>query len=214
MIYELRAYTLVPGSQGEYVKVSGELGRKIRGDRYGKLEGAWTTEFGTLNQYVHLWSFADLNERERLRQALAKDEGWVKEVLPKIRPLIVAQENKILYAVEGVPFAPIAGPGRHLYELRTYRTPVGKAPEWIGHFKAILPVREKYSRIVGLWTTDIGALNQVVHLWAYHDLNHRAEVRQKALQDPDWQAFLRKGYPLLAEQQAVVLAPTEFSPLR
>ena len=50
MIYELRTYTLVPGKQGEYLKLSGDLSRKIRGDDYGKLEGFWSTEFGTLNQ--------------------------------------------------------------------------------------------------------------------------------------------------------------------
>ncbi len=50
MIYELRTYTLLPGKQGEYLKLNGEIGRKIRGDKYGKLEGYWSTELGTLNQ--------------------------------------------------------------------------------------------------------------------------------------------------------------------
>ncbi|MFQ5899475.1 MAG: NIPSNAP family protein [Candidatus Methylomirabilia bacterium] len=214
MIYELRTYTLIPGTQAEYLRVSGEVGRKIRGDRFGRLEGAWTTEFGTLNRFVHLWSFADLNERGRLRQALAKDERWTKEFLPQIRPLIVAQENKILYAVDGVPFTPPVDGGQHVYELRTYRTHVGKAPEWLGHVKAGLNAREKYSKIVGLWSTEIAQLNQVVHLWAYNDLNHRAEVRAKAVQDPEWRAFIAKGSPLLAEMHSVILTPTETSPLR
>ncbi|MFQ5520006.1 MAG: NIPSNAP family protein [Candidatus Methylomirabilia bacterium] len=214
MIYELRSYTLIPGTQAEYLRVSAELGRKIRGDRYGKLEGAWTTEFGTLNQYVHLWSFADLNERERLRRALMQDERWTKEVIPQIRPLILAQENKILYAADGVPLTPPVGDGQHVYELRTYRTHVGKAPEWLNHFKVGLEAREKYSKIVGLWSADIAQLNQVAHLWAYSDLNHRAEVRAKAVQDPEWRAFLAKGAPLLAEMHSVILTPTETSPLR
>ena len=47
MIHELRTYTLVPGKQGEYLKLSGDVGRKARGDKYGKLEGHWFTEFGT-----------------------------------------------------------------------------------------------------------------------------------------------------------------------
>src|SRR5919198_993790 len=76
MIYELRTYTLQPGKQGEYLKLNAEVGRKIRGDKYGKFEGGWTTEFATLNQYVHLWIYPDM----------------------------VAQENKILSAV--TPFKP------------------------------------------------------------------------------------------------------------
>src|SRR5512144_3448310 len=99
MIYELRTYTLHPGKQAEYLALSGDLSRKIRGDDYGKLEGFWSTEFGTLNQLVHLWSYADLNERERLRTALGRDEAWTKEYIPKIRPMMLAQENKLLSAV-------------------------------------------------------------------------------------------------------------------
>ena len=89
MIHELRTYTLPPGAQAKYLQLSGEVGRKIRGDRFGKQEGFWFTEFGTLNQLVHLWSFADLNERERLRGLLAKDEAWNKDYIPQIRPLLL-----------------------------------------------------------------------------------------------------------------------------
>jgi hypothetical protein len=214
MIHELRTYTLVPGTQAEYLRLHRDVGRKIRGDRYGKLEGAWTTEFGTLNQFVHLWSYPDLNERERLRQGLARDEAWTTEYIPQIRPMLLAQENKILKAVDGVPFTPPVGGGAHVYELRTYRAHVGKVAEWVRHFTAALPAREKYSKIVGLWTTEVSQLNQVVHLWAYSDLNHRAEVRAKTPQDPEWKAFLGKGYPLLAHMESIVLIPADTSPLR
>jgi NIPSNAP protein len=213
MIYELRTYTLSPGSQAEYLRLNRDVGRKIRGDKYGALEGGWTTEFGTLNQYVHLWSYPDLNERERLRQALARNPAWTKEYVPQIRPLMLAQENKILAAVDGVPLTRPVGGGKHVYELRTYRLAPGKVPEWVRHFKTGLPVREKYSKIVGLWTTEAGPLNQVVHLWAYADLTQRAEVRAKAAQDPEWQAFLKQGMPLLAHMESIVLLPTEVSPL-
>jgi NIPSNAP len=211
MIYELRTYTLVPGTQAQYLKLNAEVGRKIRGDKYGKLEGAWTTEFGTLNQYVHLWGYPDLNERDRLRGELAKHEEWTKGYGPQIRPFILAQENKILSAV--LPLQPPADAG-HLYELRWYRTQTGKAGEWLNHFKAIQPVREKYSRRVGLWQTEMGQLNEVMHMWAYGDLNERAATRAKLAQDPEWQAFLGKATPLLVNMQSVILTPTPVSPMR
>jgi hypothetical protein len=211
MIYELRTYTLVPGTQGQYLKLAAEVGRKIRGDRYGLLEGFWSTEFGTLNQVVHLWRFADLNERERLRAELAKNEAWAKDYLSQTRPLVLAQENKILAAV--VPVTPPSDTG-NLYELRWYRTQAGKAPEWLGHFKAILPLREKYTRRVGLWQTEVGQLNEVVHLWVYRDLNERAAARAKLGQDPEWQAFVGKATPLLAHMQSVVLVPAPHSPMK
>ena len=211
MIYELRTYTLQPGMQGQYLKNSAEIGRKIRGDKYGKLEGFWSTEFGTLNQVVHLWAFESLNDRERLRGELAKNEEWTKGYLPQIRSMLAAQENKILSAQ--LPLKPPASDG-NVYELRTYRTPVGRAGEWLGHFKAIMPVREKYSKNVGLWQTEMGALNEVVHLWAYHDLNDRAAVRAKVMQDPEWQAFLGKATPILFEMKSIILNPSPHSPMK
>lgn len=211
MIYELRTYTLVPGKQAEYLKLVAEVSRPIRGDDYGKLEGFWSTEFGTLNQVVHLWSYADLNERERLRRELARNERWVKEYLPRSRPFMVAQENKILGPA--LPFKTPASTG-NVYELRTYRTQPGRAGEWLEHFKQIMPTREKYSKIVGLWQTEVSQLNEVVHLWAYPDLNARIATRAKVVQDPEWQKFLGAATALLVGMRSIVLNPAPFSPLR
>jgi NIPSNAP len=211
MIYELRAYTLQPGTQAQYVKQSGEVGRKIRGDDYGKFEGGWTTEFGTLNQYVHLWSYADLNERERLRGELAKNPSWTKEYLPLSRPLMLAQENKILTPV--VPLTPPSDTG-NIYELRWYRAHVGKAAEWLELFKGVLPTRDKYTRRVGLWQTETGQLNEVVHMWVYKDLNDRAASRARMAQDPQWQAFIARSPALLQHMQAIVLLPVAHSPMK
>ena len=126
MIYELRTYTLAPGAQPKYLKLNAEVGRKIRGNDYGKFEGGWTTEFGVLNQYVHLWNYPSYEERDRLRGALAKNEAWGKDYIPQIRPLLLAQENKILSPV--VPLKPPATTG-NVYELRWYRTQPGRAGE-------------------------------------------------------------------------------------
>jgi hypothetical protein len=211
MIYELRTYTLQPGTQAQYIKQSAEVGRKIRGDSYGKFEGGWTTEFGTLNQYVHLWGFADLNERERLRGELAKNEAWNKEYLPISRPMMLAQENKLLKPV--VPLTPPSDAG-NIYELRWYRAHVGKAAEWLEMFKAVLPTRDKYTRRVGLWQTESGQLNEVVHMWVYKDLNDRAASRAKMAGDPAWQAFIAKSPALLQQMQSIVLIPVPHSPLK
>ena len=211
MIHELRTYTLVPGKQAEYLKYSGEISRRIRGDNYGKQEGFWYTEFGTLNQLVHLWSYQDLNERDRLRRELAKNEAWNTEYVPKIRPLLIAQENKILSEV--LPLQPPSDQG-NVYELRWYRTHMGMTRQWLDLFKAVMPVRDRLTRRVGLWQTEIAQLNEVVHMWVYRDLNDRAAARAKLAQEPEWQAFLGKAMPLIAHMQAIVLYPAPFSAMR
>ena len=211
MIHELRTYTLQPGTQGQYLKNSAEIGRKIRGDKYGKFEGGWSTEFGTLNQYVHLWSYESLNDRERLRGELAKNEEWTKTYLPQTRGMLLAQENKILSTV--LALKPPAEAG-HVYELRWYRAHVGKLGEWLALFTGVMPAREKYSKNVGVFQTEAGQLNEAVHLWAYKDLNDRAAVRGKTLQDPEWQTYLGKSAPLLAEMKSIILNPAAHSPMQ
>jgi NIPSNAP protein len=211
MIYELRTYTFQPGKLPEYLNLNAEVGRKVRGDNYGKFEGGWTTEFGVLNQYVHLWSYADLNERERLRKELAKNEAWARDYVAHIRPLMLAQQNKLLSLVTEFKAPPTTG---NVYELRWYRTHPGRIGEWLSLAKAVLPTRSKYSHNVAYWQTEVSQLNEGVHLWAYKDLNDRAAVRAKVLQDPEWQAFLGKAIPLLQQQESIVLLPTGPSPLK
>jgi hypothetical protein len=77
MIYELRTYTLRPGTLNDVVTAASTVSRDIRKDNYGKLEGYWQTEIGPLNQVMHLWSYPDLNQRAQLRDDLGGSPRWV-----------------------------------------------------------------------------------------------------------------------------------------
>jgi hypothetical protein len=212
MIYELRTYTVKPGALGDMVKAASTVSRDIRGNDYGKLEGYWSSEIGALNQVMHLWSYRDFEERARLRAELAKNPRWTSEYTPLIHPLLMRQEVRLLNAVRA-PVAP-ATPG-NIYELRNYRAKTGGAVrKWIEAFTAVLPAREKYSKIVGLWQTEAGQPNEVCHIWAYPSLNARAEARANALKDPAWQEFLGKGPALLEEMHATIMLPAPHSPLK
>jgi hypothetical protein len=212
MIHEFRRYTIKPGKLGDYVDKSGSIGRVVRGDRYGKLLGYWSTELGPLNQVVHLWEFADLAARTTARAGLAKDERWVKEYLPVSGPLLEAQENMILTSFDWAPFRSTTGMGLH--ELRLYRLHPGKAAAYSETMREVLPIREKHSSPVGYWLVEIGPLNTIVHLWGYRDLAHRAEVRQALKHDAAWQAAAARLMPFLQAQEATILVPTDYSPCR
>jgi hypothetical protein len=98
--------------------------------------------------------------------------------------------------------------------MRTYRIKPGAVRQWVGLMTKILPVRERYSKPVGLWITDAGQPNEVVHIWPYKDLNHRAQVRAAAVADPEWQVFLAESAPLLDEMHSTILLPAPHSPLK
>ena len=71
-----------------------------------------------------------------------------------------------------------------IYEIRTYNLRPGKAAEYEAHFAESYPTREKYSPLYGFWHTEIGPLNQLVHIWAYESLQQRADIRAAAAKDP------------------------------
>ncbi|MGD9805740.1 MAG: NIPSNAP family protein [Hyphomicrobiaceae bacterium] len=211
MIHELRIYTAPAGMVGEMAKNSGTVARAIRGDNYGKLEGYWMTEIGALNQVVHLWSYPDLNERARLRGELGKNERWTNEYLPLIRPMLLRQDIRLMNPV----IAPRKPENtKNVYELRAYRIKPGRAKEWVNHIMEVMPVREKYSKPVGMWITEAGQPNEVVHIWAYPDLNARAAARAAAVADPQWQGFLKKAAPLLEDMSSTIMLPSAHSPMQ
>ncbi|WP_454719741.1 MULTISPECIES: NIPSNAP family protein [Cupriavidus] len=102
------------------------------------------------------------------------------------------------------------------YEMRTYTIQIGKMQEYLQHFEQEgLPVISRYATLVGWWYTEIGELNQVVHIWAYQSLDDRIERRAALYRDPDWlERFVPKAFPMLIRQESKLLRPAAFSPIR
>lgn len=73
-----------------------------------------------------------------------------------------------------------------IYEVRTYTLEPGTVAQFEAGFAEALPHREKYSPLAAFWHTDIGPLNQVIHVWPYENLGERERIRAEAAQDPHW----------------------------
>ncbi|MBI2872884.1 MAG: NIPSNAP family protein [Chloroflexi bacterium] len=98
-----------------------------------------------------------------------------------------------------------------IYEMRTYTLRPGAIAEFEKRFAESLPYREKYSKLTAFWHSEIGPLNQVIHVWAYEDLNQRQKVRAEAVKDPHWPPNTRE---FVVSQETKILIPAEFSPLK
>lgn len=102
-----------------------------------------------------------------------------------------------------------------VYEMRVYTLQPGKVPEFQALIeKEALPIISKYSKLVGWWSTEVGPLNEVVHIWAYEDLNHRAQARAAQGEDPQLQAFRPKAQAMIVSQYNKIMTPASFSPLQ
>jgi hypothetical protein len=95
MYYEIRTYRLKNGAIPEYLKVVEEEGIAIQKSHLGHLVGYFFSEIGPINEIVHIWAFASLDERQERRAALMADPAW-RAFLPKIRDLIDVADNKIM----------------------------------------------------------------------------------------------------------------------
>jgi hypothetical protein len=211
MIYEMRTYTFHQGKLPAYLDLARNVGRPVRGQNYGTNHGYWTTEFGSLNQVWHLWSYDSYDERKRLQGELAKNERWTKDYVANVRPLIARQDIRFLNGVNG-PNQPEKEGG--FYELRMYRMNPGRAVPFAAGYKDILPVREKYSRNIGLWTGEAPQPNEFWHMWNYQSMAERAKARGDLFKDKDWLAFLASQAGAIVEMQNIMLIPTDYSGLK
>ncbi len=73
-----------------------------------------------------------------------------------------------------------------IHEIRTYDIRVGTVAEYERRLVKALPFSEKYCPLGGFWRTDIGPLNQVIHIWPYDDLDQRMAARTARFTDPYW----------------------------
>lgn len=103
-----------------------------------------------------------------------------------------------------------------IVEQRTYTMQPGKAGEWLAFYgERGLPVQQRLlGRLIGFFQSEIGTLNQVMHLWAYDDLAHREQCRARLAADPDWNAYLRESPKVILKMRNSFFTPVSFSPLK
>jgi hypothetical protein len=78
-----------------------------------------------------------------------------------------------------------------------------------------LPIQTRIlGRLIGFFTTEIGPLNQVVHLWGYESLDERERRRAQMVADPAWKALAPNILPMIKAQESKILNPAPFSPIR
>ncbi len=67
--------------------------------------------------------------------------------------------------------------------------------------------------MIGYFYTDIGPLNQVVHLWGYDSMDDRYRRRAQLQESPEWQADAKQMRPLVRHIENKILIPADFSPI-
>ncbi len=97
-----------------------------------------------------------------------------------------------------------------IYEIRTYCIAVGSLAEVEKRFGEGYEHRKKYSELAAFWHTEIGPLNEIIHVWPYEDLGERARIRIETAKNPNWPPKIRE---FVRSMHSEILVPFPFSPL-
>lgn len=204
MIVEMRTYSLFPGTVPKALeRIAAGLSERTQ---LSPLAGLWETQSGRLHQIIHIWPFADLAERERVRARFRELRNWPA----RTGEWTEESETKIMHPA---PFSPQLSPREigPVYEIRTDTYRPGRLNDivrlWTEMFSAGVP-----GAFVGAWYTDLGPMNQWIHIWGFRSLAERASELER------YDANLVAGGPTPAElfvkQESITCRPAWFSPLK
>src|SRR3954464_3825817 len=96
-----------------------------------------------------------------------------------------------------------------IVELRTYTLMPGTVAQFEERFAQALPARAKLSPLAAFWHTEVGPLNQVIHVWPYETMEERSRIRAEATKLDGWPPNARE---FVAEQKSQIFIPAPFSP--
>ncbi|NYT39056.1 NIPSNAP family protein [Allopusillimonas soli] len=101
-----------------------------------------------------------------------------------------------------------------IFELRTYTVAHGQMTSYLDRYEhqALPLLRKHLGRFLGFYVSEIGPLNQVLHIWAYEDLTDRQHRRAELDADPAWHAFKELNAGTFVHQEVKIMRDLPFSP--
>ncbi len=103
-----------------------------------------------------------------------------------------------------------------LVEQRTYTFKPGTVPLFLEIYqeRALALQTEVLGNLLGYFWTEIGPLNQTVHMWGYSSFEERQRRRAALMEHAEWRDFLKEVSPMILSQETKLLNPAPFSPIR
>jgi len=103
-----------------------------------------------------------------------------------------------------------------IVEHRTYTLKALHTGDFLQLYeRAALPLQIQYlGHLIGFYVSEIGPLNEVVHLWGFASLGERERRRALMEADPAWSLYRQalRELDVVVEQSTKILRSTAFSP--
>ena len=95
MIVEMRIYNIKTARLNDFIKIYDEEIREVHTKILGNQIGFFYSEFGKLNQVIHLYGYDSYEDRSIRRKELSENLAF-KNYVKKVADLIVSQNNQVL----------------------------------------------------------------------------------------------------------------------
>ena len=92
-------------------------------------------------------------------------------------------------------------------EMRTYDLKIGTANSYAALYREEGYAIQKghLGEPVGYYVSEIGDLNQIIHMWRYESLEERSEKRTALFSDPAWLEYISKIGPMIILKRNAIL---------
>ena len=97
-------------------------------------------------------------------------------------------------------------------EQRIYTIKPGQVPDYLALYEAegFAVQTHHLGQPVGYYSSEIGELSQIVHIWRYEDLADRQRRRAALFADPAWKSVVTKLYAMIDRMENKILVPAPF----
>ena len=103
-----------------------------------------------------------------------------------------------------------------IVEMRTYKIRPGELQNFIKIYDK--EIREIHTKIlgnqIGFFYTEIGDINEVVHLYGYESYEDRQARRITLSKQPEFISYLNKVKNIIIDMQNKLMIPTDFSKIK
>jgi len=103
-----------------------------------------------------------------------------------------------------------------ILDERTYQVQAGKMQEFLAFYEREgLAIQVSHlGKPFGYFITEVGAINSIVHMWAYESMADREQKRAAMQADPKWQEYLGKAAHYFVRQENRLLKSVPFWPVK
>jgi hypothetical protein len=106
MLLDVRTYTCRPGTIKKHLALYEQKGKGPQTRHLGQPFAYLVTETGNVNQYIHIWAYADAADRATKRAAMMADPEWQAYIEASANlGALEKQENRLMTPV---PFFPLS----------------------------------------------------------------------------------------------------------